>query len=202
MKFVVTRKGLGLMMTVSWKTLKIEYLYLDRMRNDTREIFESQWQYETPQQRTIDEDFLSENHWLETTTSIGKNKRCFEEGQAYIEWQFNDAISFVFWTCWQSFSGLTNSKITKKKMFLKEFALANYPPSPPPPKIPFIDNMPIFIHKYIKWIVNVESDNNYNFRAVSALISKGEDNHTLVHRQLIHELRIHKKSYTRIYENK
>lgn len=38
-------------------------------------------------------------------------------------------------------------------------------PSPPPslPKIKFIEEMSFFMYKYIKRIVNVESDNNYDF---------------------------------------
>ncbi|XP_050895711.1 uncharacterized protein LOC127102382 [Lathyrus oleraceus] len=76
----------------------------------------------------------------------------------------------------------------------------NKPPlTPPPPKIIFIDEMLVFMHKYIERIVNVAGDGNCGYRAVSSLLGKGEDNHTLVRHQLIQELRTHKESYTRFY---
>lgn len=74
--------------------------------------------------------------------------------------------------------------------------------TPPPPKISFIDEMLVFMHKYIEWIVNVVGDVNCSYRAVSALLGKGEYNHTLVHDQLIQELMTHKESYTRLYRKK
>ncbi|XP_058784123.1 uncharacterized protein LOC131658890 [Vicia villosa] len=67
------------------------------------------------------------------------------------------------------------------------------------PKIPFIDEMPVFIHKYIDWIVNVAGDGNCGFRAVSALLGKGEDAHELVRYDLIEELVNHKDSYRRVF---
>ncbi|XP_058751582.1 uncharacterized protein LOC131624671 [Vicia villosa] len=73
------------------------------------------------------------------------------------------------------------------------------PPTPIPLKIPFIKEIPIFMHKYIKWIVNVEGDGNCGYRAVSSLLGNGEDSHTLVRHQLIQELKTHKDSYTRLY---
>lgn len=76
------------------------------------------------------------------------------------------------------------------------------PPSPPPQNIPFIDEIPIFIHKYIVQIVNVEGDSNYGYRVILTFLDKGEDKHTLVCHQLIHELRIHKESYTWLYGKK
>lgn len=60
----------------------------------------------------------------------------------------------------------------------------------------------MFIHKYIKRIVNVERDDNYGYRAVSDLPSKGENNHTCILHKLIQELRTHKESYTRLYGKK
>ncbi|XP_050917826.1 uncharacterized protein LOC127135052 [Lathyrus oleraceus] len=45
-------------------------------------------------------------------------------------------------------------------------------PTPPPPKTSFIDEMPIFMHKYIEWIVNIEGDDNCGYRVVSALLGK------------------------------
>ncbi|XP_058766511.1 uncharacterized protein LOC131640124 [Vicia villosa] len=53
------------------------------------------------------------------------------------------------------------------------------------PKIPFIDEMPVFMHKYIDQIVNVVRDGNCGFRAVSALLGKGEDAHELIGHDLI-----------------
>lgn len=58
------------------------------------------------------------------------------------------------------------------------------------------------MHKYIERIVNVKSDSNYDYRIVSTLLGKGEDIHTLVRHQLIHELMTHKESYTRLYGKK
>ncbi|XP_058726762.1 uncharacterized protein LOC131598149 [Vicia villosa] len=67
------------------------------------------------------------------------------------------------------------------------------------PKIPFIDGMPIFMHKYIDWIVNVVGDGNCGFRAVLALLGKGEDGHKVVRHEIIEELMNHKDSYTRVF---
>lgn len=67
---------------------------------------------------------------------------------------------------------------------------------PPPQKIPSIDEESTFMHKYIEQIVNVKGVGNCGFRVVSTLLGKGEDDHTLVCHQLIHELRTHKESYT------
>lgn len=148
------------------------------MRSDPRETFESRWQLETPHQIIIEEDCLSGNHQLEITLSTSKNKRCSEEAQSHIEWHFNGAVSFVFWTCWQYFSGLANSKISTKKSVLKGARISKPPLSPPPPNITFIDEITFFMHKYIERVVNVERDNNCGYRAISTLLGKGEDNHT------------------------
>ncbi|XP_058755968.1 uncharacterized protein LOC131629189 [Vicia villosa] len=67
-------------------------------------------------------------------------------------------------------------------------------------KIPFIKETPFLMHKYIKWIVNVVGDGNCGYRAVSGLLGNGEDSHTLVRHQLIQELKTHKDSYMRLYE--
>ncbi|XP_058726958.1 uncharacterized protein LOC131598363 [Vicia villosa] len=45
-----------------------------------------------------------------------------------------------------------------------------------PPKIPFMEEMSVFMHSYIKRIVDVVGDGNYDYRAVSALLGNGEGN--------------------------
>ncbi|XP_058769861.1 uncharacterized protein LOC131643332 [Vicia villosa] len=70
---------------------------------------------------------------------------------------------------------------------------------PIPPKIPFIDEMSVFMHKYIKQIINVLGDGNCGYQAVSALLGNGEDSHTLIRHQLIQEFKTHKDSYTQLY---
>ncbi|XP_058764492.1 uncharacterized protein LOC131637943 [Vicia villosa] len=62
--------------------------------------------------------------------------------------------------------------------------------------------MLVFMHKYIEWIVNVKGDDNCGYRAISALLDKGEDSHALVCHQLIQELKMRKESYTRLYGEK
>ncbi|XP_058741624.1 uncharacterized protein LOC131614010 [Vicia villosa] len=66
----------------------------------------------------------------------------------------------------------------------------------------FIDEMSVFMHKYIERIVNVEGNGNCGYRAVSTLLGKGEDSHALVRHQLIQELKTHKDSYTQLYGEK
>lgn len=66
------------------------------------------------------------------------------------------------------------------KGFFKGAHISKSPPSPPPQKIPFIDEMLVFMHKYIERIINVDDNSNCGYRAVLVLLSKGEDNHTLV----------------------
>ncbi|XP_058783672.1 uncharacterized protein LOC131658392 [Vicia villosa] len=59
--------------------------------------------------------------------------------------------------------------------------------------------MPVFMHKYIEWVVNVEGDGNCGYRAVSTFLGNEEDSHTLVCHQLIQEFKTHKDSYMRLY---
>ncbi|XP_058766090.1 uncharacterized protein LOC131639622 [Vicia villosa] len=67
------------------------------------------------------------------------------------------------------------------------------------PKIPFIYEIPVFMHKYIDRIVNVAEDGNCGFLTVSALLGKGEDAHEVVRHDLIKELMNHKDSHTRVF---
>lgn len=60
--------------------------------------------------------------------------------------------------------------------------------------------MSIFMHKYIDQIVGVKCESNYNYHIVSTFHNNGEENHTLVCQHLIRELKVHKKSYTMLYE--
>ncbi|XP_050896430.1 uncharacterized protein LOC127103201 [Lathyrus oleraceus] len=89
-----------------------------------------------------------------------------------------------------------------QKNVVKEARISKPPHTPPPPKIPFIDEIPVFMHKYIERIVNVVGDGNCGYRVVSTLLSKGEDNYTRILHQLIQELRTHKESYTWLYKKK
>ncbi|XP_050902470.1 uncharacterized protein LOC127113951 [Lathyrus oleraceus] len=98
------------------------------------------------------------------------------------------------------FSNSTTPK--SQKSVFKGDRISKPPPSPPQPNIQFIDEVPLFMHKYIEQTVNIERDDNRDYRAISALLSKEEDNHTLVHHQLIQELKTHKESYTRLYKKK
>ncbi|XP_050875548.1 OVARIAN TUMOR DOMAIN-containing deubiquitinating enzyme 10-like [Lathyrus oleraceus] len=82
-----------------------------------------------------------------------------------------------------------------QKSVVKGVRISKPPPMPILPKIPFIDEMPVFMHKYIERVVNVVGEGNCSYRAVSALLDKGEDNHTHVRHQLIQELKTHKESY-------
>ncbi|XP_058776859.1 uncharacterized protein LOC131651208 [Vicia villosa] len=67
------------------------------------------------------------------------------------------------------------------------------------PNIPFIDEMSVFMHKYIDRIVNMVGDGNCGFRAVSALLGKENDDHKLVRLELLEELMNHKDSYTWVF---
>src|SRR4051812_1550452 len=78
------------------------------------------------------------------------------------------------------------------------------PPRTPPIKkspIVYIDEMPLFMHKYIDNIVDVGGDGNCGYRTVAVLLGKGENNHTLVRRELIAELTSYRDIYGRLYEN-
>src|SRR4051812_44256319 len=65
----------------------------------------------------------------------------------------------------------------------------------------YIDEMPRFMHKYIDNIIDVGGDDNCGYRAVAGLLGKGEENHTLVRRELLSELTSHRDIYARLYEN-
>lgn len=45
------------------------------------------------------------------------------------------------------------------------------------PKILHIEEMMIFMHKYIEWIIDVEDDDNCSFRVVLSFLGKGEEDH-------------------------
>src|SRR3954464_5591362 len=72
------------------------------------------------------------------------------------------------------------------------------PPRTPPIKkspIVYIDEMPLFMHKYIDNIVDVGGNENCGNQAVAGLLGKGEENHTLIRRELLSELTSHRDIY-------
>ncbi|XP_058778673.1 protein FAR1-RELATED SEQUENCE 3-like [Vicia villosa] len=78
---------------------------------------------------------------------------------------------------------ILDSPTPKSKCSGNKRARISKPPRTPPIKKPlmiYIDEMPLFMHKYIDNIVHVGSDGNYGYRAVAGLLGKGEDNHTLI----------------------
>lgn len=74
-------------------------------------------------------------------------------------------------------------------------------PTPPLPKTKYIEEILVFMHKYIERIVNIEGEGNCGCWANSTLIGKREENHTLVCQQLIKELN-HIKNHTQCYTGK
>ncbi|XP_058763235.1 uncharacterized protein LOC131636641 [Vicia villosa] len=88
---------------------------------------------------------------------------------------------------------LTPTPISPKTTSIKKVHVA--------PKIPFIDEMPVFMQKYIDRVVNMAGDDNCGFRAVSTLLGKGENAHKLVCHEFIEELMNHKDPYTRVFGN-
>ncbi|XP_058753691.1 uncharacterized protein LOC131626871 [Vicia villosa] len=72
------------------------------------------------------------------------------------------------------------------------------PPRTPPTKKPlmiYIDEMPLFMHKFIDNIVDVGTDGNCRYRAIAGLLGRGEENHTLIRQALISELTLHRDMY-------
>ncbi|XP_058727480.1 uncharacterized protein LOC131598969 [Vicia villosa] len=97
-----------------------------------------------------------------------------------------------------------DSPTPKSKCSDYKGARISKPPRTPPIKkspIVYIDEMPLFMHKYIYNIVDVGGDGNCGYRAVADLLGKGENNHTLVRRELIMELTSYRDIYDRLYEN-
>lgn len=139
-------------------------------------------------------DCLSGNHRLENTLSTGKKKLIPKklkptpsDNSTVHSPSYFEHVDKVF----------PNSPSPKSlKSVLKGTSISKPPHTSPPPKIPFIDEILVFIHKYIKKIVNVEGDGKCDYRSVLTLLDKREDNHTLVCDQLIQDLRTHKESYT------
>lgn len=62
--------------------------------------------------------------------------------------------------------------------------------------------LPILMHKYVEWIVDVKGDGNYGYHVVSALSDKGEESHILARQQLLKEFNAHKESYKMLYGKK
>src|SRR3954464_12611932 len=97
-----------------------------------------------------------------------------------------------------------DSPTPKSKCSGNKGARISKPPRTPPIKkspIVYIDEMPLFMHKYIDNIVDVGGDDNCGYRAVAGLLGKGENNHTLVRRELIAELTSYRDIYGRLYKN-
>ncbi|XP_058777023.1 uncharacterized protein LOC131651373 [Vicia villosa] len=68
------------------------------------------------------------------------------------------------------------------------------------PLMIYIDEKPLFMHKYIDNIVDVGIEGNRGYQTVAGLLGKGKENHTLIRRALISELTSHRDIYGRIYE--
>ncbi|XP_058779128.1 uncharacterized protein LOC131653097 [Vicia villosa] len=97
-----------------------------------------------------------------------------------------------------------DSPTPKSKCSGNKGARISKPPRTPPIKkspIVYIDEMSLFMHKYIDNIVDVGGVGNCGYRAVAGLLGKGENNHTLVRRELIAELTSYRDIYGRLYEN-
>ncbi|XP_058777309.1 uncharacterized protein LOC131651659 [Vicia villosa] len=84
------------------------------------------------------------------------------------------------------------------------------PPTPIPPQVPHVSTPiltpivpkvqnPTPIAPSIEEIVNVVGDGSCGFRALSAMLGKGEDAHELLLHDLTDELVNHKDSYTRVF---
>ncbi|XP_058726936.1 uncharacterized protein LOC131598339 [Vicia villosa] len=72
-----------------------------------------------------------------------------------------------------------------RKSFMKGACISKPPPTPILPKIPFIDEMSVFMPNNIERIFNVEGDGNWGYQAVSNFLGEGEDSHALVFHKLI-----------------
>lgn len=69
-------------------------------------------------------------------------------------------------------------------------------------QIKHVEDIPIFMHKYIGQIIDVKGDGNCKYRVVSGFLGKGKKNHTLFHQHFVKELKSHKESYTMLYKKK
>lgn len=85
-----------------------------------------------------------------------------------------------------------------QKSVLKGVHISKPSPTPPLPKIKFIEDMLLFMQNYIERIINVESDDNFGFRTVSSLLGKEDEDHQFVCRHLIQEMMTHMESYTKL----
>lgn len=74
------------------------------------------------------------------------------------------------------------------------------PPLPPLPIMIHIEEILIFMCKYIDWIIDAKGDGNCGYRVVSTLLGNREENHTLIRQYLIKELKAHRKSYSTLQE--
>lgn len=73
-------------------------------------------------------------------------------------------------------------------------------PSPPSLKISHIEDMTLFMHKYIERVADVKGVCNCDYLVVLALLSKRDENenHTFVRQQFIKVLKAHKELYNAI----
>lgn len=69
---------------------------------------------------------------------------------------------------------IPNSPTSKsKKSVFKGVCISKLPLSSPLPKIKHNEEMMVFMHKYIERTVDVKSDGDYGYRAISALLDRG-----------------------------
>lgn len=97
---------------------------------------------------------------------------------------------------------LDSPTLKSQKSVYKGARISKSPFSPPKPKIIFIEEMLLLMHKHIERIVNLKGDGNYGYQAVSGLLDRGNENHFLVHQQLLKELTSQKDLYILLYGEK
>ncbi|XP_058768469.1 uncharacterized protein LOC131642216 [Vicia villosa] len=98
---------------------------------------------------------------------------------------------------------IPDSPTPKSKCSINKGTRISKPPRTPLIKKPlmiYIDEMPLFMHKYIDGMVDVGTNGDCGNRVIAGLLGRGEENHTLIRRTLISESNSHRNIYGRLYE--
>ena len=85
----------------------------------------------------------------------------------------------------------------------KNARLTNNSPNPPLGQrnfpFPYMDQLPLFMHQFIEDIVDVAGDGHCGFRAVSGLLGRSVETHSIIRLELLQELNSNRQSYLQLF---
>jgi len=83
----------------------------------------------------------------------------------------------------------------------KNARLSNNSPNPPlvQRNFRYMDQLPLFMHQFIEEVVDVAADGHCGFRAVSGLLGRSVETHSIIRLELLQELNNNRQSYLQLF---